>query len=368
MQLEKRVETINEDCIHFGGYKPCRYNKQDETLHCHTCTNYQKVGEKILILKLGAAGEVLRNTPLLRRLKKEYPNSRVFWLTEYPELVPKNDIFRVYDFNQREVELIKDVEFDILYSLDKHEEIGALANRIKSKIKKGFSQKDGVIVPFDKDTEHKWVTGVFNDEMKKNKKHYIEEIFEICGFDFREEKYMLPDYTVPGVELDRTKKIVAVSTGASLAWRPRIYSKENYTNLTNKLFDGGYEVMLIGGPLEDKRNREISEKTGAKYFGVLPYSEVIGLLSLADVVVTPVTFALHAAVGLEKRVVLLNNVFNKNEFYLYNRGVILEPPVPCLMCYKNDFDEKCHTKNCLDLIKPEKIVEEVNGQIKLLVT
>lgn len=358
MELEKRVDEIKADCIYFGGYRPCSYHKQ-EGVHCNECSYYEQVDKKILILKLGAAGEVLRNTPLLRKIKEEYPKSRIFWLTNYPELIPKNDVFKIYNFNQRELELIKDVKFDILYSLDKQEETGALANRINAKVKKGFSQKDGVIIPFDEDAEHKWITGIYDDKMRENKKHYIEEIFEICGFKFNGEKYMLPNYNVPNVDIDKNKKVVALNTGASHIWKPRIYSKENWINLGKMLLKKNYEVMIVGGIQEREKNKEISKESGAKYFGTFSYQDFIGLLSLSDIIVTPVTFAFHVAVGLEKKVVLLNNVFNKSEFHLYDKGIILEPDVPCLMCYKDYPDEKCVSQNCMDLIKPEKIIEEI---------
>jgi len=89
--------------------------------------------------------------------------------------------------------------------------MGALANQIKSKIKKGFSQKDGVLIPFDKDSEHKWKTGIFDDLMKKNTKHYVEELFEICGFKFEGERYILPDFSAPEVDIDKSKKIIALN-------------------------------------------------------------------------------------------------------------------------------------------------------------
>ena len=356
MDLEKRIEKIYTDCLYFKGYIPCKYNKKDEKIHCENCLDYTKVNKNILILKLGARGEVLRSTPLLRKIKTEYPNSRIFWLTEYPEIVPKNDVFKIYNFTQREIELIKDVEFDILYSLDKHEEIGALANMIKAKIKKGFSQKEGVIVPFDKDAEHKWITGIYDDEMKKNKKHYLEEIFEICGFKFNNEKYLLHKYDVPEVDLNKNKKVVALNTSFGDHWKPRNYSEDRWVDVARNLIKKNYEVMIVGGLDTDLKNKKISMESGAKYFGTFPYNEFTGLLSLADIVITPVTFALHVAIGLEKKIVLLNNTFNKSEFYMYGNGVILEPNLPCLMCYKEDFDEKCPVKNCMDLIKPERII------------
>lgn len=358
--LEEKVGDIKTDCIHFGGYIPCKPHKK-EGVHCDDCSHYEKEGKKILILKLGAAGEVLRVTPLLRRLKKEYANSRIFWITEYPELLPEKELFRIYNFNQKTSELIKDIEFDFLYSLDKHEETGALANRLKAKIKKGFSQRDGTIIPFDEDALDKWKTGVYDDLMKKSKKHYVQEIFEICGFEFNEEEYLLPNYQAPKVNIDTNKKIVALNTGIGKNWEPRNYSSNKWSELAKKLIDKNYEVILTGGPQEDQKNKGIAEVSGAKYFGTFPYRDFIGLLSLSDVVVTPVTFALHAAVGLKKNIVLLNNVFNKNEFYMYGRGTILEPDVPCLGCYKEYVNQynKCQIENCMESIGTDRVIEEV---------
>ncbi len=358
MNLEKKLEKINVDCIYFKGYIPCSPHKE-KGVHCENCSDYKKINKKILILKIGAGGEVLRTTPLLRRLNKEYPSSRIFWLTQYPDLIPKNEVFKVYNFTQREIELIKDVEFDIIYSLDKHEEIGALANQIKSKIKKGFSQKDGAVVPFDEDAENRWRGSLFDDIMKKNTKHHVEILFETCGFKFEGEKYILPKYNLSKVELDKSKKIVALNTGIGDQWKPREYPAENWIKISKLLLERQYEVMLVGGEKEDEKNKEIARDSGAKYFGTFSSKDFMGLLDLSDIVVTAVSFGLHVAIGLEKKVVLLNNVFNKHEFYMYGNGVVLEPDLPCLMCYKSDFDSKCPVVPCMDLVKPEKIVEEV---------
>jgi heptosyltransferase-2 len=111
----------------------------------------------------------------------------------------------------------------------------------------------------------------------------------------------------------------------------------------------------VGGPAEEPTNRAIAKASGAKYFGTYGMTDFIGLLSLADAVVTSVSFAFHLAVGLKKPMVLLNNTFNPHEFYMYGRGVVLQPELDCLMCYKNDFDDQCVTRDCMDLIRPDQI-------------
>jgi len=42
--------------------------------------------------------------------------------------------------------------------------------------------------------------------------------------------------------------------------------------------------------------------------------------------------AMHIAMGLRKKTLIFNNIFNSNEFYLYGRGEVIEP-IPRCECY-----------------------------------
>jgi hypothetical protein len=79
------VIQLKTDCRSFRGDIPCKPHKQSG-VHCvdsdgQTCPYYDRVEEKILIIKLGAVGDVIRTTPLLYKLKEEYPRAKIFWLT-----------------------------------------------------------------------------------------------------------------------------------------------------------------------------------------------------------------------------------------------------------------------------------------------
>ena len=78
-------------------------------------------------------------------------------------------------------------------------------------------------------------------------------------------------------------------------------------------------------------------------------------MNRCDVVVTSVTMALHIALGLKKFVVLFNNIFNAHEFELFGRGVILQPPVPCTGCFRQECQEPC-----MELIKPDEVYVELS--------
>ena len=64
--------TLKSDCIFFPGNKPCKPHKETGVT-CENCNLYKPVGQKILIIKLDALGDVLRTTSILHALKeKEY--------------------------------------------------------------------------------------------------------------------------------------------------------------------------------------------------------------------------------------------------------------------------------------------------------
>lgn len=357
------MNRVNTDCIYFNGYSPCRFHKK-ESMHCQHCPYYKKFSKKILIIKLQAAGEVIRNTPLLHKLKEEYSDSRIFWLTKFPDLVPEQYVHKVLKFDLSSILFLLNENFDIVYSLDKDLEACSLANMIKAEVKKGFSQQNGVIVPFDEDSRSKWEMGIFDDLMAKNTRQYIEETFEICGFKWNGEKYILPDYSIPDIEIQTDKKIIGLNTGTGKIWRTREFSERKWISLINDLKnDYDYEIVLLGGTDEDLINKKISSMVDVNYFGVFPLLEFIGLMSKCDLIITSVTMALHIAIGLEKRIILLNNIFPANEFYLYELGEILEPDTPCKKCYKAKFDSMCYMSNCLDSIENEKIIQKIRELI-----
>ena len=99
--------------------------------------------------------------------------------------------------------------------------------------------------------------------------------------------------------------------------------------------------MLLGGPDEHERNLEIAGETQAFYPGHFALERFMGLVAACDGVITGVKMALHIALGLEKRVVLFDNIFNRHEFELNGRGEILEPSRPCRCYYRSQCDDPC---------------------------
>jgi len=349
---------VREDCIHFNGYKPCRPHKETR-VHCDTCTQHQPASFRILILKVGLAGEVLRCTPLLRRLRKLHPAAEITWVTAFPDFVPANWVNRLLKHSWETALRLQAEEFDLLLSLDKDYEVCALAGMIRAKEKRGFGlNRFGKIVPIHPSAERKWLTGVWDDLMLANRRHYPAEIFEICGYEWEGETYILEGVTRPPAP-PVVRPVIGLNTGASNVWITRLWPEENWRELAERLRVDGCEVRLLGGPLEDEKNRRLAEATGADYGGVVPFRRFFELVAGTDVLVTAVTMSMHVAIALERPVVLFNNIFNGHEFHLYGRGEIVEPGLPCQGCYKPRFDAACPVANCMKLLTPERVREAV---------
>jgi ADP-heptose:LPS heptosyltransferase len=346
---------INTDCRFYKGDVPCKPHKE-LGVHCEGCSYYKKISQNILIIKLGAIGDVIRTTPLLRKIKSVYPDSFIYWLTYAPEILSDEWVDNIVNVSTENLEILKAINFDWLINLDKDKLAIALTKSINADKKSGFTlDKWGNASPIsNKAEEHKWLTGVFNDISRQNKKHYVQEIFEICGFDFDDEEYIL-DVKRDELkwDIDRSKKIIGLNTGCGGRWISRLWPNEYWLELASNLKKNGYEVIFLGGEQEHEKNLMLSEKSGGKYFGHFELNKFISLVDQCDLVVTAVTMAMHIAIGLKKKLVLFNNIFNKNEFYLYNRGIILEPEVKC-DCY---YTPEC-PHDSMRSIKASRVLEE----------
>ncbi len=361
------LSQLKTNCRFFRGDVPCRPHKESGA-RCvdedgSVCKFFDEVKENILIIKLGAIGDVIRTTPLFTRLKKEHPQGKFYWLTNTPVVVPKDvDSVLLYDF--KSVEMLKGIPFDVSINLDKDFEACSLHSQINSKEKLGFTLKDGIISPADEKAEHKYLTGIFDDLNKANKKNYLEEIFEIAGLNYEGEKYVLDtfDAFAESWEINANKKVVGLNTGCGGRWTSRLWSEERWIELAKSLKAEDYEVVLLGGELENEKNSRIAKAANVKYFGHFRLEAFISLVNKCDLVVTAVTMAMHITLALNKKIILFNNIFNKNEFELFGLGKILEPDKEC-KCF---FSPKCVNEEyrCMDYLEPERVLTEIKSLLQ----
>lgn len=358
------IAQLKTDCRYFRGDIPCAPHKS-HGIHCvdeqgNDCPHYRPAAQRILIIKLGALGDVLRTTPLLRKLRSAEPQPEIWWVTNTPEILPQATddgqtpgVDVILPFTPQSVVTLQATRFDTVYNLDKDREACALCSVLSAPIKKGFTLKDGKCWPIDNAAEDKYLTGLFDDVSKANRKTYQQEIFEICGFTFNGEKYVLANsrsaYTW---KLPKKKMIVGLNTGCGGRWTSRLWPDRYWVALARKLKRYGYAPLFLGGQQEHKKNLRLARHSGALYPGHFPLKQFISLVDQCDLVVTAVTMAMHIAIGLGKKLVLFNNIFNRHEFELYGLGEILEPDFDCT-CY---YSPTC-PNNCMQYLTVDRVLE-----------
>ena len=121
--------------------------------------------------------------------------------------------------------------------------------------------------------------------------------------------------------------------------------------------------MLFGGALERESNQWLARESGD--FAIDTGSDrtlrdYFSLLDLCAVVVTGDTLGLHAALGLDKRVVALFGPTSPWEVDLYGRGTRIAPDIDCISCYRTACDK---SPSCMERIETDAVLGAVKRHL-----
>ncbi len=363
---------LKPDCRHFPGDRPCDIHKRTG-VHCDTCTEYSPRGQRILVIKFDALGDVLRTTCLLPSLKKKYPQSYIVWLTrsnavslfENNPLV--DDVWRAED--PTTLSRLDVMEFDLMIHPDASPASAAFAQRATARERLGFGlNPDGSIRCYNAEAEPWLEMGAFDDLKKANRKTYQQIIHDIARLSYERSEIMVilsePEKRMTAGfrsrhKLERFPLLVGLNTGAGGRWQFKKWTLDGYRELIRRLIsDLKCGVLLYGGPEEVERNHELAAispdviDTGTNN----NVREFFALVDLCDILVTGDTMALHVATALKKQVVCLFGPTSANEIDDYGRIQKIQPDLDCLVCYKMECD---FVPNCMESIRVDMVMDAI---------
>lgn len=348
----------NKNCKEFTNYGgfACDLIKTEGYKSCEECQFYEPYSEKILIIKLGAMGDVIRTTPLLTSLRKKYSNPLIVWLVNERSVdALKNNpyIDRIYTYNQETLLKLKYEKFDVVYSLETEVPGTAIANLVNAKKKYGFYLDDyGQPSAFNKGAEFIIEKALSDYLNKNNKKSYQEYIFEACDLKFNKEDYILEinekqkkyaEEFLKKNKIKKTDKIIGIQIGASPRWISKAWHKDEVIKFI-KLVKNDYRIILFAGKQEESLQKELlKNKEINKYvLGNNPnnsLSEFISIVNLCNVVVTGDTLALHIAAALKKKVIALFFCTPDWEIESYGRIKKLVSPLLSKYFFTDEYHE-----------------------------
>jgi heptosyltransferase-2 len=335
------------------------------------------VPPKILVIKLGAVGDVLRTTPLLRGLKRKYPRNSLTWLTlkESRDLLQNNPfIHRLLFYGPQALRKLKLESFDIVICLDKEEEATALATELEAKRKIGFGldKKTGKLAPLNKESLYAYKLGICDElKFRKNRKTYPEIIFEMAGLKYRNDEYILnieakdKAYArglISRLGLNSRALIIGLNTGAGNRFANKAWTESGFVQLIRLIRTRTRALpLLLGGPQETRRNAGILLKSsGLAYEAGCNHSlgQFAAIVDCCALVVSGDTTAMHIAIALKKKVVALFGSTCSQEIELYGRGKKIFPDIKCRPCYKRECARRI---NCMNSIRPDEVFQAIKS-------
>jgi heptosyltransferase-2 len=376
--LPARSREIAWDCRFFLGDRPCVWHKRTGAL-C-TCDYYERIEERLLIVKLDAMGDVLRSTALLPPLAEVHPRAAITWITrkESAALFKLNPyVTEVLELGPEALVHLQTRTFDRVINLDASKTSAALATAAQSSRKDGFVLDERGYVRPTNDAARSWLeSGLFDDIKRRGTATYQDRMAEILGLSGRTHRYVFElgddereraKAHLESIGLDFSRPIIGLNTGAGERWPLKQWREDGYFELVRRL-SGQREVqfLLLGGPSEEERNERLKAGSTVRLFDPgcnNALRHFAALLGHCDVVVTGDTLAMHLSVALGRRTVVLFGPTSAAEIELYGLGEKVVPDMTCLSCYKTSCD---FVPNCMDLISPGMVERAVVRQLEMV--
>ncbi len=361
---------VRPDCVHFKGEKPCKFKRV-----CDGCPQFKPFGPKILVIKCRAQGDVLRTTPILTGLRRKYPDAFITWVVDEESLELLRDIpliDRLLPLNVETALALQGQRFDAVYSLDKDPGLVALAGLVSAPRKFGFGLNEhGSLTVFTPAADYSMRLGVDDGlKFKVNQKSYQRMIFEAVELDYRDDDYVfvLPDsarakaaafFKAKRVPKDRPN--IGLNTGAGAKFTTKQWPEARFLALIKLLKrELKPNIFLLGGKREKALNRRLAARAAIPVFDTGTDNSLLefaGFLEKMDAVVCSDTLAMHIALALKRKTVVLFGPTCPQEIETYGRGVKLFAGADCSPCYK----QTCPDPVCMESITPVQVLAAMRG-------
>ncbi len=240
---EPRHREIAFDCRYFLGDRPCIWHKQSGVV-C-VCDHYQKIEERLLIVKLDAIGDVLRTTALLPALHEAHSAASITWLTRrdsVPLLRGNPYITEILELDPETCAHLLARTFDRVINLDASKVSASLAAVARSPRKDGYVLNAMGYVEATNGAARQWLeAGVFDDVKRQGTATYQDRMAAILGLGGRPHRYVLqlqPDEIgearaqLLALGFDAGRPAIGLNTGAGGRWPLKQWREDGYVELS----------------------------------------------------------------------------------------------------------------------------------------
>lgn len=293
--------------------------------------------KKILLIKLGDIGDVIRTIPIAKAIKDKYL-CKLFWLTSQDA----KEIIENQEFIDEVITSPPSLEdtFDILINLDINLEALKLSSKLKSSEKFGFYDDSGYPSAFTLDAEY-FLNTFFNNDLKKtNEKTYQEMMFLASELPFTREKYFLKINEKSEIFAEyfsrrnylHSNKLIGISLNYSNDKPSASWHNKNILKFIKLAKKEGYEILLLGRPEDSEKYNDLKQLIAKESITVYKndfqdsFQNFMAIINLCKYIITGDSISLHISLGLNKKTIGLFFVTSPKEIEGYGLLKKLKSP------------------------------------------
>ncbi|MCQ9206994.1 MAG: lipopolysaccharide heptosyltransferase II [Omnitrophica bacterium] len=330
---------------------------------------------KILIIKIGALGDVILISPSIYAIRKKFPNAKIKLLTG----VDKREIFAncpyindiiVCDFKERDRGIrglfrvagkLRYEDFDIVVDLQNNKKSHILSFLSSAPRRCGYDNgklsfllnkkvKD-VKLPMDPVRHQSKILGLLGIyDVREKLNIWLSKEDEEWAARF------LDSHWVKG-----NARLVAINLGASSRWVTKLWPVEYFADISNRLAKNlNARILLIGAESSSVLSDEFLKRAKCKPINALGKTNIPRLAALIKrcmVLVSSDSAPLHVASAVDTPfIALFGPTDPKRHLVPSGNYTVLRKDISCSPCYS----AHCHLHyKCMTSIKPDEVYEAV---------
>jgi ADP-heptose:LPS heptosyltransferase len=330
--------------------------------------------ERILIVLLGAIGDVTLALPLLTRLRHGYPRARIVWAVEPAAAAllqqhPALDEVLLFDRPRgaaafgRLLRQVRALRPELTLDLQRHLKSGIISRASGAPVRLGFHRRNG--------REVNWL---FNTHRLQPMPHFSPKLQQFLRFGDWLGIEKIPvsfGWRLTAVEERRVEELLSgvpspfVVGFVGASWQSKEWFAESTALVIEALASRGVSVVLVGGTADEAFADAVVRRTRVpvrNLAGRVTLRELIGIFRRAGAAFGPDTGPMHIAAAAGTHVVSLWGATDPARSAPWgNDAGVIAGSAPCSPCYLR----RCPIgRLCMEAISPDVVVGKLLAHVQ----
>ncbi|MBM3246742.1 MAG: glycosyltransferase, partial [Candidatus Omnitrophica bacterium] len=336
---------------------------------------------KLLIIKFSSLGDIILSAPALRAIREKFGEKyKISFLVgegskEALLLCPYIDELLVCDFKNKDKGLkgflklaraLRKKNFDLVVDLQNNRRSHLLSFLSLSLNRYGYDRKFGFLL------NHR----AKDDSAPLDPLTHQFRILAMLGIGLQNPELELwpsaedRDYVDAFLNsqwLSPQQKIIGINISASIRWKTKNWPLHHIAKLCEELSRRDMRVAVTGTGKDLKTAEEllnlVKEAKIINACDKTTVNQLACLIKRCALYISPDSASLHIAASQKIPFIALFGPTDPRRHLAPAKGcVLMKKDLPCSPCYKS----KCKTKECMELIKPQEVLETIERLLKVV--